>query len=184
MFSDFISDIIDIEGLYSDDPSDSGGKTKYGITEATARAYGYNGLMKDLPKSLAVDMYKEEWWDSLRLDEVVNVSPRIAYKLLDMSVNVGTVQAGFFLQRLLNVLNNRQKYYNDIKADGLVGPITIATLHRFLNFRGHEGEVVLLRGLNCMQGSFYISLAERREKDEKFIYGWLRTRIDKGGTHA
>ena len=35
-----ISKIIEVEGGYSNDRSDSGGETKYGITVAVARANG------------------------------------------------------------------------------------------------------------------------------------------------
>jgi hypothetical protein len=28
--------------------------------------------------------------------------------------------------------------------------------------------------INCLQGSFYIELCERREKDEKYIFGWMK----------
>lgn len=34
---------IIFEGGYSDHPYDPGGKTKYGITESTARSHGYKG---------------------------------------------------------------------------------------------------------------------------------------------
>ena len=51
--------VVLIEGGYSDNPLDSGGKTKYGITEAVARAYGYTGEMRDLPLSVARAIYHE-----------------------------------------------------------------------------------------------------------------------------
>jgi hypothetical protein len=50
-------------------------------------------------------------------------------------------------------------------------------LKRYLFLRGRDGQVVLLRMLNALQGAFYIELAERREKDETFIYGWFRARV-------
>jgi len=37
--------------------------------------------------------------------------------------------------------------------------------------------LVLCRALNCLQGAYYIELAERREKDERFVYGWLKNRV-------
>ena len=45
-----INQIIEREGGYVDDISDSGGETKYGITEEVARRYGYDGKMIDLPR--------------------------------------------------------------------------------------------------------------------------------------
>ena len=31
--------------------------------------------------------------------------------------------------------------------------------------------------LNCLQGAYYVDLAERREKDQRFMYGWLTHRV-------
>ncbi len=45
--------LIAVEGGYVNDSADSGGRTNWGITEAVARAYGYNGEMSELPRSLA-----------------------------------------------------------------------------------------------------------------------------------
>jgi len=56
----------------------------------------------------------------------------------------------------------------------VTGPATMNALNRFLI---HHDEYLLLRALNCLQGSFYIELAERREKDERFIKGWLVHRV-------
>jgi lysozyme family protein len=67
--------------------------------------------------------------------------------------------------------------YPDIKVDGDIGPETLQSLQAYLLFRRGEGVNVLLKALNCLQGAFYIELAEKREKDEAFVYGWIRTRI-------
>lgn len=178
LFEQFFEDLIGVEGGYVNDSRDSGGATRYGVTEAVARANGYKGAMKDLPLSLAKSIYKSQYWDSLRLDDIQNLCPSLCLKLADIAVNMGVKQAGFFLQRLLNALNNEGKLYPDIKADGKVGPATIGTLRAFLSKRTQHGELVLVRALNCLQGGFYISLAERRQKDEAFLYGWLLNRID------
>ena len=55
--------VLDLEGDYSDDARDPGGRTRYGITEAVAREQGYQGDMQDLPKSLAESIYKTHYWD-------------------------------------------------------------------------------------------------------------------------
>lgn len=56
-------------------------------------------------------------------------------------------------------------------------PRTLAALRAYLAKRGTEGETVLLKALNCLQGERYIDIAERRPKDEEFVYGWLRARV-------
>lgn len=175
LFDDFIDDILAKEGGYVNDPRDSGGETNYGITVAVARANGYNGPMKTIPLSLVKLIYKKKYWDVLRLDDLQNLCPALCMKMADIAVNMGPTQAAFFLQRILNVMNNQGKLYPDIKADGKVGPATIGALKSYLRIRGHnDGETVLIRAMNCLQGVFYISLAERRQKDEAFMFGWFK----------
>lgn len=177
LFEKFFDDLLIAEGGYSNNPNDSGGETRFGITEKVARANGYEGPMKELPVAVAKKIYKAKYWDILMLDDIKDDCPKLCLKLADIGVNLGTKQAAFFLQRLLNALNNQEKLYSDIKTDGNIGSVTIATLRKFLSVRGRDGELVLLRALNCLQGIFYLSLAERREKDEAFIYGWFLNRV-------
>ena len=176
-FDAAFEELILVEGGYSDDPADSGGKTCYGITEATAREHGYAGQMNALPLSEAKRIYKAGYWDSLRLDEVAALSEPIAKEMFDTGVNCGIAVAASFLQRSLNVFNNLQAHYLDVEATSTVGPKTIAALTSFLNRRAPDGERVLLRALNSLQGAKYIKLAEVRQKDEKFAFGWFLRRV-------
>jgi lysozyme family protein len=45
-----IEGILGKEGGYVNNPNDKGGPTRWGITQTTARAYGYSGDMKALPR--------------------------------------------------------------------------------------------------------------------------------------
>lgn len=173
-----INNIIEIEGGYVDDPGDSGGPTKFGITEAVARQNGYNGDMIEFPRSLAYQIYSRKYWDSLRLDDVCDMSEMIARELADTGVNTGVTRAAVFLQRSLNVLNDKGRYYPDIVIDGDVGDRTLAALRSFVGRRGQRGIEVLHKMLNALQGTFYIRLAERREKDERFVFGWFSHRVE------
>jgi len=172
-----IGNILRVEGGYVNDPNDSGGETNYGITKAVARAYGYEGDMKDLTKQKAFEIYSKKYWDKLRLDDIEILSPLIAEELADTGVNMGTGRAARFLQRSLNVLNNRSRSYRDLKVDGQIGNATLRALKAYFMVRGEEGEKVLFNMLNALQGAFYVTLAERREKDEKFVYGWYANRV-------
>jgi len=173
-----IDKIIDIEGGFVDNPLDSGGVTKYGITLPTARMAGYTGNIIDLTKQDAFDIYENLYWKPLRLEPISKLSWKIAEELADTAVNMGLKRAGIILQRSLNVFNQRGKIYDDLVVDGLIGNKTILALTEYLNYRDNDGEEVLLKAYNCLQGAFYIELAERREKDETFVYGWIRNRID------
>lgn len=173
-----IDEIVRIEGGYSNDAADSGGETMYGITVAVARANGYTGPMREMPRSLAESIYAARYWDALRLDEVAALSEPIAAELADTGVNMGVGVAATFLQRALNVLNKGGGLYADLKVDGGVGPATIAALTAYLKARRNDGgEKVLLRALNALQGARYVELAERREKDETFVFGWFLNRV-------
>lgn len=170
---------LGIEGGYADDPRDSGGKTRYGITEGKARAFGYAGAMHELPLELAVRIYREDYWDIIRLDRVAEMSEGVALEMFDTGVNCGVGVPVKFLQRLLNIFNREQRDYPDITVDGLIGHNTLAALRAFLTRRGKLGSDVMVEALNSLQGAFYTELAERRPKDEAFTFGWFANRVLK-----
>jgi lysozyme family protein len=169
-----INEIIRVEGGYNNDKDDSGGETNWGITESEARSFGYTGSMRDMPREVAFDIYSARYWDAVRGDNLSALSERIVEEVVDTGVNMGVNLAGKFLQRSLNVLNNREEYYRDIVVDGLIGSGTMATLETYLSKRDED---TLVKMLNCLQGAFYVELAERREKDEKWISGWFKNRV-------
>ncbi|WP_275656533.1 putative peptidoglycan-binding domain-containing protein, partial [Salmonella enterica] len=73
--------------------------------------------------------------------------------------------------------NDQQKFYPDLLVDGQIGPRTLSALKFFLSNRGNEGEIILIRALNCSQGQRYLELAEQRQANESFIYGWMKERV-------
>ena len=169
-----INEIIRVEGGYINDPSDSGGETNFGITADVARAYGYLGPMRELSRDTASVIYSAKYWDAVRGDSLAALSEKVAEEVVDTGVNMGIKRAGKFLQRSLNVLNNRGAYYQDVIVDGVIGSGTISALENYLFKRDEEA---LVKMLNCLQGAFYVELAERREKDERFINGWFKQRV-------
>lgn len=173
-----LENLLAVEGGYVNDPADSGGETNFGITLRTARKYNYLGPMKDLPRNKAKDIYRQMYWEEPRFDLVFSRAPKVAEELFDTGVNMGPTVASFFLQRILTALNNGGRDYADLKPDGKIGSITLASLDAFLRKRGSQGEVLLVHTLDALQGERYVSLCENNPKNEKFLYGWLANRLD------
>jgi lysozyme family protein len=172
---------VGAEGRYSNNPSDSGGETMFGITIATARANGYAGPMKSLPLEVAKAIYRFEFWDVMKLDAVADLAPRLALELFDSGVNVGTGVAGAWLQRALNACNKRGSLFADMPEDGRIGNVTLAALRSLVALRGkRDAENVLLRACDSQQGTHYLGLTRTRQKDEDFYFGWMLNRVGEG----
>jgi lysozyme family protein len=169
-----VNSIIAREGGYVNDPNDSGGETNFGITVKVARENGYTGKMIDMLRAVAEEIYGKQYWDAVQGDQLVFLSEKIADEVTDTAVNMGVHRAATFLQRALNVLNDNGKHYENVTVDGNIGAKTLDAVYQYLLRRD---EIVLLRVLNSLQGAFYVDLAERREKDKSFIYGWFKHRV-------
>lgn len=172
-----IEDVLNAEGGYVNDARDAGGETNWGITIATARAAGYSGAMRDLPRDFAKAIYRRRYVEAPGFGAIMGISPSIAAELVDTGVNMGPAVASRFLQRVLNALNRNGRDWPDLAVDGIVGPGTIKALRAALSVRGDDGERVIMRALNALQGARYIELAEGRSKNEAFVFGWLDKRV-------
>ncbi|MEO6248114.1 MAG: glycosyl hydrolase 108 family protein [Sphingomicrobium sp.] len=172
-----IDALIDREGGYVANPADRGGATRFGITEAVARAHGFAGPMNQLPRDEAAAIYRRLYWLRPSFDAVATRAPRIAAELFDTGANMGPAVATTFLQRALTALNRNGRDYPDLVPDGRCGANTLAGLDAFMALRGATGETVLLRALEALQGERYLRLAEQRPANEAFLYGWLANRI-------
>lgn len=169
--------LIRREGGYVNHPHDRGGPTRWGITEQVARAYGYTGPMRDLPREMAKDIYFERYWSGPKFHLVAARSAPLAEELLDTGVNMGPKVASRFLQRALNVLNRGGAAYPDLQVDGDLGRMSLFALDQYLAQRGAAGADVLLRALNALQAVRYIEIAEASPSQEAFVYGWIRERV-------
>ncbi|WP_239023838.1 glycoside hydrolase family 108 protein [Salinicola corii] len=168
-----VTEVIDREGGYVDHPADRGGPTRYGITEAVARAEGYTGDMRDLPLSLAIAIYERRYWDSLALDSIEPISEALTSYLFDYGVNSGPGRSGLELQMTLNALNDQQRLYPDVGEDGAVGGKTLAALDGFRVARGAAGIEVLAGAINGCRIAFCRELSRKRPSQEAFTFGWF-----------
>ena len=110
-FEDAHAIVIGHEKGYSnrDLKADPGGETMYGVTARVARAWGYQGPMKDLPFATAKAIAKREYWDKYHCDQF---PPLIGFQVFDTVYNGGL--AIKWLQESVGV-----------DADGKVGAKTV-----------------------------------------------------------
>ena len=169
--------LLGVEGEYSDHSDDSGGKTRWGITEQVAVRNGWRGRMQDLPIEEAKRIYRKDYWNAMNLDLIAVTSEAVAIELFDSGVNCGISIPGTWFQRALNVANQRGKLFKDIKVDGEIGAQTALAFAEYIGKRGSNGEKVMLSVLNGFQSVHYTVLTERSEKNESFWFGWQLQRV-------
>lgn len=81
-----IDRVLAHEGGFANRARDPGGPTRYGITESTARQFGYRGSMAALPIEVARFIYESLW----RLSGASNIgNDELAFQAFDSYVNHG-----------------------------------------------------------------------------------------------
>jgi len=126
--------ILKHEGGLSDNPHDAGGITNWGISkryldrnpDLVPKYFGHDGeVTRDeirfMPKDLAIQIYKNEWWDANRYGEIVN--DLVATKICDTSINMGEKWGETFAQQSANRLGQ------NIAVDGNIGPKSLAAIN-------------------------------------------------------
>lgn len=154
--------LLMVEGEYSNDKHDKGGKTKYGITEEDARDFGYKGDMQDLTKDFAKNIYLKKYYLGNKLDKVVN--DKMALSVCDFIVNGGAWGAKK-AQAALNELGF------DLRVDGILGKKSLAALNEV-------DENKFLEKYHDLQRRYYRVLAANKPSQKKFLTGWLN-RVDR-----
>lgn len=147
---------------YVNHPKDPGGETNWGITKKTAKAWGWEGSMKDIPEPLVQRIYKKGYWEPCKCDKINN--PQIATKLFDTAVNVGIRNAVKILQRSVNVWADK-KY--KLKVDGKIGQLTIISITK-------TPQNDLLREMSYQQNRYYDKITKLKPWLKAFIKGWRR----------
>lgn len=148
-FEKLIGRILEHEGGYVDHPRDPGGATNFGITERVARASGYRGHMRNLPRETAIAIYRAQFWDRVHGDKLPD---EVAFQVVDAAVNHGTGNAVRWLQRAAGVAD-----------DGIIGPVTLAAVRK-----ADTGDMVLV--FNAIRLEFYATLSTF----PTFGRGWAR----------
>lgn len=181
--TDIITEVIAKEGSrYTNHPSDRGGPTKYGITQATLSRFRRQPVSAEqvaaLTEKEARQVYYQMFVSDPGFEQVLRLDESIAAELVDSGVMSGPARPTAWLQRALNALNQSGTLYPDIAEDARIGPQTLSALAAYLKARGKSGRVVLLRALNCLQGAFLLEISRTRPANEDFTFGWILQRVE------
>ena len=150
--------LLRVEGGYSDNKNDKGGKTKFGIIEEEARDFGYKGNMQDLTKDFAKNIYLKKYYLGNKLDKVVN--DKVALSICDWAVNSGrngTKNAQIAINQLTNA---------NLDVDGIIGNKTLEALNS-------ADPEKFLEVYHNLQRIYYKGKVEADNTQERFLTGWL-----------
>lgn len=106
---------LEAEGGYSNDKYDPGGQTKYGISKASYPDIDIYNLTLEKAKNI----YRKDYWEKTG-EKIDDLFPNLSILLFDTAVNMGVRTANMFLQQIVHT-----------KADGIIGPMTIAALQEY-----------------------------------------------------
>ena len=155
--------LLMVEGGYSNDEHDKGGKTKYGIIEEEAREFGYKGDMQDLTMDFAKNIYLKKYYLGNKLDKVAN--DKVALSICDWAVNSG--KNGIKnAQIAINQLTNA-----NLDIDGIIGNKTLEALSTV-------DPEKFLEVYHNLQRIYYRSKVADDKTQENFLAGWLN-RVQK-----
>ena len=154
--------LLEHEGGYVNHPSDPGGETNFGVTRAVYEQYAgrqvMDGEMEGLTHDDVYPIYKENYWNRLRADDL---SSGVDFCTFDWGVNSGVSRAAKALQRIVGV-----------EQDGGIGPMTLQAV---LEVEPAE----IIEQMRHMRDGFYRDLSTF----DTFGRGWLR-RNDETKEHA
>jgi len=145
------------EGGYIHHPSDPGGRTNLGVTQATWENWvgrkSDEAEMRGLTPEKVEPLYKKKYWNAVRGDELPT---GISYLLFDFAVNAGVGRSIKTLQTAVGVT-----------PDGGFGPITMAAVQAV-------DPVELIERFSQAKEDFYRSLTTFAT----FGKGWLNRVAD------
>ena len=157
------------EGGFSDSNADRGGVTNFGISLKFLERMPDGDLnsdelidkqdIKQLNREQAMHFYWREFWHKHGYSKLQNC--KIAAKILDLAVNMGSFRAHRLLQQALRAVGQ------GVTIDGALGPLTIENSNS-------ADQNALLAALRSESAGFYRLIASRDPSQSKFLNGWLK----------
>ena len=152
-FSEALEVILHHEGGYVNHPKDPGGETNLGVTKRVYEDFGGEKEMKDLTKEDVEPIYKKNYWDRVKGDDLPE---GLDLCIFDFAVNAGPGRAAKFIQRLVNTT-----------VDGGIGPNTLGKIKEYVD---HYGVNQTIESYALMRQNYYESLSNFAT----FGKGWTR----------
>jgi len=166
-FDQALQAVIAFEGIYCNDPKDSGGETYLGISrrnfpkwpgwpliDAAKPFKRPNSTLQDGLYAMVETLYWHEFWVKQRCPDIERHSEIVAEELFEASVNCGRTAGAKFLQRALNLLGSGTRWPT-LVDDGVIGEKTMAALAKCTARYGYDR--LLMRCQNLYQGIYYIN---------------------------
>ena len=161
-FNEALRRTLYYEGGLSNDPADKGGATYKGISQRFLDSIGDTRNPAELDDEDIADLYEDHFWLASQANYIQ--SDLIAFKLFDMSVNMGVSRAAKILQQAVNDAVGTAA----VVMDGKVGPLTISYINHDIQ------DYVLIHEVRMAQDEFYSKLVANDMSQAKFTLGWAR----------
>lgn len=144
----------------TNDPADSGGRTRFGISEQANPEAWADGIVT---RAEAQGIYYDRYILAEKFDRIAD--PWLREQVVDFGVTSGPDTACRLLQKVVGA-----------KIDGSLGAQTIAAIDAFpdgvICGEPLPGRVLVTLAFAKARGEYYIRLAARRPKDIKWVWGW------------
>lgn len=156
-FETAIETVLKHEGGYVNDPKDAGGETNFGISK---RIYPYLDI-KNLTKLQAKAIYLNDFWIPSGVERID--SDKIAEKVFDTGVNIGTVNAIKLLQRACNLVFDAR-----LTGDGVIGSKTLKIVNSIVDVDD------FLKVYRSLQEDYYMKIVANNPSQKRFLRGWKK----------
>ena len=148
-FDECLKMLLHHEGGYVNHPKDPGGETNLGVTKRVYEKWGGTKDMKDLTVEDVAPIYKKEYWDRCKCDDLES---GVDWAVFDWAVNSGTGRAAKAIQKICGAAQ-----------DGAIGPKTLALI-------GKQNTQYVVEEFGKIRQDFYESL----KTFDTFGKGWTR----------